>query len=406
MLKSQALAIEINKLNIEINKLPFELRSDDPHLELRRSERETKQKELMDLQQRQGQALESEAAKVDADFSAQPAESAELRQLIDRARSGSEFGAAFDAVVNKRHVPAGAVSELQEERGLPGHLLPLDLIMEQRASITGLTDSPSQPQAFRPYVFPASVGAFMGFEFPRVAYGTPSFPVLTTPVTVHTPAEGSDATETTGVIAADALTPQRTQGSLRYSREDAARFAMLGDAVRSHVSEAYASAVDQRCLTDTTSGLLSITQPNDPGSQTGFDDYIGALVGKIDGQYGRVPMDVRMIVGTKTAEHMVVRYKTNTAPTSAYRAMLDLVGNEGLRVAHGIPAPVSSDQAAFSVGMVGAPHAVAPQWDGLEVLADPYSSSVKGEIAVTIVGHSALKILRTDAYTRHRFQLA
>ena len=91
----------------------------------------------------------------------------------------------------------------------------------------------------------------MGWSFPRVAFGTPAYPVITTPVTIHTPAEGADAAETTGVIAADSLTPQRTQGSLRYSREDAARFAALGDAVRAHVSAAYASAVDQRCLTPT-----------------------------------------------------------------------------------------------------------------------------------------------------------
>ena len=186
MLESQRLAMEINKLQIELNSMPLELRSDDPDAEKKMAERKAKTAELVELQKRQGKSLEAEAAQLGADFSDQPAERAELRQLVDRARSGPEFGAAFDAVVNKRHVPAGAVSELQEERGLPGHLLPLDLIMEQRASITGLTDSPSPPQAFRPYVFPASVGAFMGFEFPRVAYGTPSFPVLTTPVTVHT----------------------------------------------------------------------------------------------------------------------------------------------------------------------------------------------------------------------------
>ena len=245
----------------------------------------------------------------------------------------------------------------------------------------------------------------MAFDFPRVAYGTPAFPVVTTPATIHTPAEGADAAETTGVIAADALTPQRTQGSLRYSREDAARFAALGEAVRAHVGAAYASAVDQRCLTDTTAGLLSIVEPADPASQSDFDDYIGAWVGKLDGQYAGEPGDVRMVIGATTAAHMVGQYKTGGV-ISAYRAVLDLAGNAGLRVANGIPAAASNDQAAFSVGIIGGPHAVAPLWDGLEVIADPYSNSVAGEITVTIVGHSALKILRTGAYTRHRFQLA
>ncbi len=360
--------------------------------------------ELAGLEEAFRTALAAETAQVDQDFAGGAAESSELRALIGRASSGQEFGPAFAALAAGRNLPAGALSELQEARGLPGHLLPLDCIMEQGASITGLAGSPAPVQAFRPYIFPAPIAGFMAWDFPRVAYRTPSYPVVTTPVTVHTPGEGNDAAETTGVIAADALTPQRTQGSLRYSREDAARFAALGDAVRAHVSAAFASAVDQRCLIDTTSGLLSIVEPDDPAAETDFTAYLGTLIP--DGQYSAVPGDVRMIIGAMTAAHAVAEYKTNNSPTSAYRAMLDLVGNDGLRVAHGIPAPAANDQAAFSVGIVGGPHALAPLWDGLEVLVDPYISSVKGEVTVTIVGHSALKILRAGAYTRHRFQLA
>ena len=40
------------------------------------------------------------------------------------------------------------------------------------------------------------------------------------------------------------------------------------------------------------------------------------------------------------------------------------------------------------------------------MVVDPYTSSVKGEVVVTIIGMAALKILRADAFTRHRFQLA
>ena len=397
MTKSQQLQIKMSKLRTAINGG-----------ELSDEESDSKRKELTALEAEYRSALFDEAGEIDRDFAGHDSgESAELRSLINRASGGAEFGNAFAALSSNRQVPAGsAVAELQEHRGLPGHLLPLDCIMEQRASITGLSGSPAQPQAFRPYVFPAPVAGFMAWDFPRVAYGTPAYPVITTPVTIHTPAEGADASETTGVIAADALTPQRTQGSLRYSREDAARFAALGDAVRAHVSGAYSSAVDQRCLTDTTAGLLSISEPTDPAAVTDFDGYISAWTAKLDGQYAGDPGDVRMILGASTVAHMVGQYKTATSVTSAYRALLDLVGNAGLRVANGIPAAASNDQAAFSVGTIGGPHAVAPLWDGLEVLVDPYSGSVAGEVTVTIVGHSALKILRTGAYTRHRFQLA
>ena len=365
-----------------------------------------KEREIIQLGQQYRSALLDEHNQADELFGTAQ-ESAPISELVRRASAGAEFGPAFDAVLNRR-VVGGAVAELQQERNLPSHLLPTELFMvenrvEHRAALTGLAGSPSQPQAFRPYIFPQSLAQFMGWDLPIVAYGTPAYPVVTTPVTMHTPAEGADASETTGVIGADALTPQRVEGSLRYSREDAARFAMLGDAVRGHVSAAYTSAVDQRCLTDTTAGLLSITEPTDPAGQTDFDDYVGAVVGGL-GKYAGSPADVRMLIGSKTAAHAVTRYKTNNSPTSSYQAMIDLLGGN-LRVAAGIPAPAANDQAAFSVGGIGAPHAVSPQWQGVEVVVDPYTASVQGEVIVTIIGMAALKILRTDAYTRHRFQL-
>ena len=60
-------------------------------------------------------------------------ESREVRRLIDKA--GDDFGPGFDAIINGRH-PSGAFAELQAERGLPSHLVPLDLLREQRDAVT------------------------------------------------------------------------------------------------------------------------------------------------------------------------------------------------------------------------------------------------------------------------------
>ena len=137
--------------------------------------------------------------------------------------------------------------------------------MEHRAALTGLAGSPSQPQGFRPYVFPQSVAQFMGWDLPIVAYGTPASRLSPHPSPCTEPAEGADAyrdhgshwggcPDTPAVSRAACGTPARMQPASPC----------LGDAVRGHVSAAYASAVDQRCLTDTTAGLLSITEPTDP----------------------------------------------------------------------------------------------------------------------------------------------
>ena len=397
MLLSQRLtqqrAVIQNKLN---NDRLLEIRSTDPDAEARGKERKALTEELRINNNEYIAALDAEERETEgAEFSAEPME---LRQLVHRAEG--EFGQAFDRMVNHRNVD-GAFAELQGHYGLPQHLIPVRLLQEQRASVTGLTDEPSAAQAMRPYIFPRSVASFMGFDMPTVPYGTPAFPVVTTPVTVHSPAAGADAAETTGVIGADALSPGRRQGSLRYNREQAAAFPQLAEGVRAHVQAAFASAIDQLAL-DGTAGLGSISDPGDPGSQTTFDQYVAAF--SPDGRYSATLAEINCIVGSSTLAHMRGRYRAATAPNSAYQTL----AGDGLqlRVASGIAAPASNDQAAYSVKGPTLGHGVIPVWDGVELVVDPYSSSVAGELTVTIVGMAAIKMLRTDAWTRHHFQLA
>ena len=369
-------------------------------------EKSTLQTRIGALEAEKVTAEAAEAADLDtrlADLDDENAMSPELRRLIRRAQSGDEFGAALAAVVNKTS-PGGAVAELQAERGLPAHLLPMEAIMvEDRAAITGLTDAPQQQASARPYVFAAPIADYMGFQTVRVAYGTAAYPVFTTPADPVEVAEGTAVTETTAVIAADALEPGRVSDFVRYSVEDAARFAFLGNAVQQHVRAAWAAAVDGLVLANTTRGLQSITRPGDPGSETTFANYIAAAVGRVDGRYADRRSDVRMLVGDDVYAHMAGQYHS-TAPVSALDAMESRLG--GLRVGNGIPAPAANDQMAFSVGIRGGPHGVIPIWDGLQVISDPYTDAAKGEVIITVAGMANIRMLRADAYARHRFQVA
>ena len=266
------------RLRLQINKLTLRMSTET----LTAEERKAAEVEHTDLLGKLVKAQEEESRIVDAAIG-DTTETAEVRQLVDRA--SSEFGTAFDSLINHRNVD-GAFAELQAHYGLPQHLIPMRLLQEQRASITGLTDEPSAPQAMRPYIFPQSIAAYMGFDMPTVPYGTPAFPVITTPVSIHSPAAGADAAETTGVIGADALSPGRRQGSLRYNREQAAAFPQLSEGVQAHVQAALASAIDQLAL-DATAGIGSITEPGDPGAATTFDQYISAF--NPDGRYAATP---------------------------------------------------------------------------------------------------------------------
>ena len=294
-------------------------------------------------------------------------------------------------------------AELQAERGLPSHMIPLDLLREERDAVTGLADSEGQAGRYRPYAYPGQIANFLGFETPRVPFGTPSFPIVTTPATVHTPDKGAPAAESTVVVAADALTPSRVTGSLRYAVEDVARFAQMSEFLRRHMREAVGSAVDTRVLTDTTDGLGSISEPPNPGAESDYDAYVGSVTGQVDGRRAAIPAEVRIAVGAKTFQHMAAEFRTNNSEVSAYDRLRLISG--GVRVHSDIPAPSGNDQLAYSVAGPANLPGVAPMWDGVGLVQDAITDAAKGEVIVHFVALSAVKILDEGAYTRHRFQL-
>ena len=405
MLTSQRLQIRHVELASELNS--SEMLKDKPEHREKRQELEKAIKqnsvELTAALKTEGRDIDEEEREYHASGTGKGScpESRELRRMIDKA--GDDFGQGFDAIINGRH-PQGAFAELQAERGLPSHMLPLDLLREDRAVTTGLTDSEGQAGRYRPYAYPGQIANFLGFETPRVAYGTPTYPIITTPASVHLPAKSVMAAESSVVVAADALIPSRVTGSLRYAVEDAARFAQMSEFLRRHMREAVGSAIDTRVLTDSTNGLGSISEPNDPAAVSDYDTYVGSVTGRVDGRRAAVPAEVRLVVGGMTFAHMAGQYRTTASESSAYDRLRLISG--GVRVHSDIPAPSSNDQEAYSVAGPANLPGVAPMWDGIGLMVDSITDINKGEVIVHFVALSAVKILDTGAFVRHRFQIA
>ena len=390
MLKSQALAIEINKLNIEINKLPFELRSDDPHLELRRSERETKQKELMDLQQRQGQALESEAAKVDADFTA---ESREWAGIVARF----DLGEMFTNVMEHR-ASNGAIAEVQAEHGLGANAIPTALLMEHRAVTPAPTDTGQTQNAIEGFVFPNSVAAFLAIPSQIVPVGDTIFPVLTSDPAAGTPDENDAQTSTTGAFTADVLTPARIQASFFWSREDAARMAGMGDALREALQGGISDKLDSEIMQG-TNGLLTGTNlaNNARGSGSDYAHYVANLLyARVDGKYAADLSDIRVVMGSATFANAATKLPSNGEENALARIRTD---SSGVRVSAHVPAAASSKQNAL-VRLGTRRDMVAPVWGAVTLIPDEITLAGKGQIQLTAVLLHAVKILRKGGFSK------
>ena len=335
------------------------------------------------------------------------AEGREFRALVNKANVGE----IFDAALSKRSVE-GASAELQKHYGLDQNQVPLALLvrswpdadnLETRAVTPAPTNVGETQLSIVPYVFPQSVGAFLGVDMPTVAVGEAVFPVLTKTLDVRTPAENTDADETTGSFSADVLSPARLQAAFFYSREDRARFAGMDAALRENLSVGLSDGLDQQIMAGTNGLLTGTNLANHAASAvTTFDNYIDDFAyGRVDGRYAATAGQVRVVMGAGTYAHAGSVYRNTSVDRTALDRLMELTG--GVQVSAHVPAVASKKQnAVIRRGM--AMDMVTPVWEGVTILDDQITKAKQGQIVITAVMLHAVKILRTDGFYKQETQ--
>ena len=316
---------------------------------------------------------------------------AELRALLD----GANVGELFDTILSHGQ-PSGQMAELQQHLGLQGNQIPLSLVsrFEERA----VTPAPGQvdqnQQGIIPYVFPQSAAAFLGVDMPTVGVGEAVYPVLTSELTVGTPAENAAQAETTGAFSAQVLSPSRIQASFFYSREDRARFAGMDSALRENLSAGLADGLDKAILSG-TNGLFSGTNlpNNNQTTNDTFDSYLSNLVwNQIDGRYASMASDLSMVMGAATYKDLGQTYRMTTVDRSALDRIMELVS--GVRVSAHVPGP-STNRQNVVIKRGGSTSVVAPIWEGISIIPDEITKISQGQLVITAVMLFAMKVLRT-----------
>ena len=237
----------------EIRRRLAELGGLDELNDEQRSEIAALRTEYQDVESRAAALIVAEDDPVNAPTETETREGQELADLI----AGASIGDIFAATLEQRSTD-GRTRELQTELGLSPNVVPLALLREPRLETRAVTPAPAdvgQQQAeIIPGVFPQSCAAFLGVDMPTVGVGEAVYPVLTQNATVHKPAEGAAAAETTGSFSADVLSPRRLQASFFYSREDRARFRGMDAALRQNLSDALSDSLDAQILAATRKG--------------------------------------------------------------------------------------------------------------------------------------------------------
>ena len=329
------------------------------------------------------------------------AESLELRSLIADASPGRIL-----AAVHSRRNTDGKEAELQQHFKVAGNEIPHRMI-EIRAATPAPTNVATQQAPILQPIFGQTGAAHLNIPMPSVPAGAATYPIISSRPTPETPAEGVTVTADipAGSFTADLLKPQAAQAQIEFSREDAASFPSMSDALGKVIVDAVGFELDRQMLVHTTAGLLTagLTAPANPAALANFAAYRSAINTQVNGREAGVASDCRILVGAKTYAHADTVFRTTDSELSA----LDWFAAKsvGVRVHTAVPAIVDKRQDAVIAKALGQQHAVMPTWSSIQLVTDEVTKLQKRLIVLTAIQLFAFKVLRADGFARVRFQV-
>ena len=384
MTPTQKLTIERAELQNKLNSDRFvEIRSNDADAETRMGEAKALRDQLNTINEKLIEAIK-------ADDAATP----ETREWAD-VSGRFDLGEMFTNVMEHR-TSAGAIGEVQKERGLAPNDIPTEMLMEERA-VTPAPGSTGQTQTeITGFVFPQSVAAFLAIPSPIVPVGDATFPVLTSDPAAGVPAENASQSETTGAFSADVLTPGRIQASFFWSREDAARFIGMGDALREALQGGIADKLDKEIIQGTNGLLTGTILPNNArAAASTYANYVAdMLYARVDGRYAFDLSDIRVVMGHEAFGNAATKLPADGEQNALARIRSD---SGGVRVSANVPAEASNKQNSI-VRRGTRRDYVAPVWGNVTLIPDEITLAGKGQIQLTAVMLYATKLLRAGGF--------
>ena len=350
---------------------------------------------------------------------AKDGEDTERRALVERV----EFRRYLHAAANGVPV-AGAEAELNaalDLRGAGGVAVPWETLLPRHdeehradaATSVGATDHGVTQRTIVGRVFARTAAAFLGVSMPTVPTADQNFPVLTAGTSAATKNPGVAQDAAAATFTANQLGPTRLTARYLFRVEDLRRLAGMEAALRADLrdvmgeADGFKTILNGQASAPDINGFIdagTIAAPTTPTAVITIASAIETVASAVDGKYANGLPDVRLLVGPKTYATLAALLSDNSEPVA-----LSVLRREsgGLRVSGHVPAPASNvQQAVVSRTAGGGPNAVAPIWQGLELIRDPYSGAAKGEVSVTAIMLWNFQVIRTDAYARAAFKLA
>lgn len=355
-------------------------------------------------------------------------EGAEKRALVEKV----EFRRYLSAAASHRDVD-GAERELNEAldvRSAGGVVVPWEALLptpdEQRdeyqhgarleARQDALTSAPASPDVNRtnrpiiPRVFAGGVADFLGIGMPSVGVGEQVYTYLSAGVDPEMKAKDAEVDADAATFTPKTFAPVRLSARYKFRIEDLAVLAGMESALRGDLRMAMREAMDNQILNGdgdapNVDGLLAtaakggLADVANPAAVVNAASLITAYASQVDGKFATAQSGIRMLIGAATYAKVVSLVQGDAYVFDRFASLT--------RISSLVPAAAANIQQAVAVKR-SAPglYAVAPVWQGVELIRDPYTDAKSGQIAITAHALWNFGIVRTDALARVKFKLA
>ena len=327
------------------------------------------------------------------------------RALMDRF---SVARAVADALGNKSPGDPGPNREVREELGIAENMVPYAAIghgdyergePEHRA-VSAIAADQHVGGARGGFYFPAfarSLARYLRVRQPTIRSGDGDYVGFTGRPAVSGPSVLSDEYAAPAVaVAVNNLEPGRGSVSLEVRRVDLIRVGPGAEtSIRSFVGDATSEWLDQQIVNQ----IVSDVARTDAAAADTYDTVLSRFVyAGIEGRYAASEDDIRMVLGNDTLADWA---SLKTQEVSAADKVRSLTG--GTRVSPLIAATAANKRDVIIRKGLGE-DMVQPLWDALEIVTDRQTLVTKGEVRITALSFSAVKVLRTGGFGRVQAQ--
>lgn len=362
---------------------------------------------------------EAEAAEKSEERAEGGGEAAERRALEAKV----ELRRYLSAAVNNRAID-GAEAELNaalEVRSAGGVTVPWEALLptpeaeaaEKRADV--VTPAPATVnrtvRPVIPRVFAGGLASFLGIGMPSVGVGEQVYTYLSAGTDPEMIAKDGEVDAAAATFTPKTFQPVRLTARYLFRTEDLAVLAGMESALRSDLRMAMQEEMDNQILNGNgdapnVDGLLATAAKGglpdvaDPGAVVTAASMIQSYAGLVDGLYAKRQGSVRVAIGPDTYTKLVSLIQGDAW---VFDRFADQTRIESL-----IPAQTAQkvQQAIAAKSAAPGMYAVAPVWQGVELIRDMYTGAAKGQIAITAIALWNFGIVRNDGFARLKFKLA